>query len=75
MARTASKKTQYQAAAEKAIRDQLKARKELVGKIGDAEEAYEKLARSGRGRLKSFSIPAQPNSPRLTTRRSTAAGR
>ena len=39
MARTASKKTQYQAAAEKAIRDQLKARKELVGKIGDAEEA------------------------------------
>lgn len=42
MARTASKKTQYQAAAEKAIRDQLKARKELVGKIGDAEEAYEK---------------------------------
>ncbi|MEN4464513.1 hypothetical protein LT337_31995 (plasmid) [Mycolicibacterium fortuitum] len=41
MPRSTSKKAQYQAAADKAIRDQLAQRKALVGAIGTAEEKYE----------------------------------
>lgn len=41
MPRSTSKKAKYQAAADKAIRDQLAHRKALVGAIGAAEEKYE----------------------------------
>ncbi|OKH79718.1 hypothetical protein EB73_34700 [Mycobacterium sp. SWH-M3] len=41
MPRSTSKKAKYQAAADKAIRDQLAQRKALVGAIGAAEERYE----------------------------------